>query len=165
VSCAQSHNSGIYLIRPIYAHSTVATCSKVSAINAPTRVNVLTVKRIPQHNVSIKHKARTITTSDFTKFTYILAADGSNLRHLQDMERRLREQESSSTAEVKLWGSYLPGNKPITDPYYIDTEASTSSCVLGTIFTAMIYRMALRHATIIVSSCRTLFWTKLLTKI
>jgi len=80
-----------------------------------------------QHNVSINHRARQITPSDFTKFTHILAADGSNLRRLQDIERQLREKDpSSSTAEMKLWGSYLSDSKPITDPYYVDTEVSAS---------------------------------------
>jgi protein-tyrosine-phosphatase len=115
-----------------------------------------------QHNVQINHRACHIITNDFTKFDYILAADESNLRHVQGMERRLREEDpSNSIAEVKLWGSYLPGNKPIADPYYIDTEVSASSCV-GSIFTAVFYRMALRFVTNIVSSFRMRFWTKLL---
>jgi low molecular weight phosphotyrosine protein phosphatase len=83
--------------------------------------------KYPQHSAPINHRARQITTSDFTKFMYILAADGNNLRHLKNLEQRLREQESSTvTAEVKLWGSYLPDNKPITDPYY-DSDVSLSS--------------------------------------
>ena len=84
-----------------------------------------------QHNVPINHRARQISSSDFSKFAYILAADESNLRHLQGLERRLRERESSdyadNTAEVKLWGSYLPGNRPIADPYY-DNEVSHLLC-------------------------------------
>jgi len=88
-----------------------------------------TVAACRKHNVPINHTARQITPSDFTKFTHILAADGSNLRHLEGIERRLREQEpSNSTAEVKLWGSYLPGDKPIADPYYVDTEDGFKTC-------------------------------------
>lgn len=59
----------------------------------------------------ISHKARQIATSDFTNFTHILTADESNLRNLH------RVKPSNSTAEVRLWGSYLD-NKPIADPYY-----------------------------------------------
>ncbi|KIM85126.1 hypothetical protein PILCRDRAFT_817107 [Piloderma croceum F 1598] len=89
-----------------------------------------TVSTCVKHNVPINHRARQINSSDFTKFAYILAADESNLRHLQGLERRLREQESSdanNTAEVKLWGSYLPGNRPIADPYY-DSEDGFEAC-------------------------------------
>jgi len=88
-----------------------------------------TVATCAKHNLPINHRARQITFPDFTNFTYILAADGSNLRRLQDLERQLKGKDpSSSTAEVKLWGSYLPGNKPIADPYYVDTEAGFEIC-------------------------------------
>jgi len=62
-------------------------------------------------DVQISHQARQISKSDFTKFSYILAADGSNLRNLE------RIKPEDSTAQVQLWGSYLDG-KPIPDPYY-----------------------------------------------
>nr|BAH22595.1 low molecular weight phosphotyrosine protein phosphatase [Pholiota nameko] len=55
--------------------------------------------------------ARQISTSDFVRFTHILAADENNLRHLQSMK------PSNATAEVRLWGSYHD-NKAIPDPYY-----------------------------------------------
>jgi len=61
--------------------------------------------------VPIEHEARKVTQSDFHNFTHILASDNSNLENL------LRIKPSNSTAEVKLWGSYLDG-KPIADPYY-----------------------------------------------
>lgn len=67
-----------------------------------------------QKNVPISHSARQVRASDFTSFDYILAADGSNLRAL---ERHVGHSEGSK-ATVKLWGSYLPDNKPIPDPYY-----------------------------------------------
>lgn len=57
------------------------------------------------------HRARLIDSSDFTRFTHILAADGSNLRGLE------RIKPEGCTADVRLWGSYLD-NKPIADPYY-----------------------------------------------
>lgn len=55
--------------------------------------------------------ARQISTSDFTQFTHILAADENNLRRLKQIK------PLNATAEVRLWGSY-DDNKPIPDPYY-----------------------------------------------
>lgn len=69
---------------------------------------------IVQKSVPISHSARQVRASDFTSFDYILAADGSNLRAL---ERHVGRREGSK-AVVRLWGSYLPDNKPIQDPYY-----------------------------------------------
>ncbi|KAF8745124.1 hypothetical protein AX14_010587 [Amanita brunnescens Koide BX004] len=68
-------------------------------------------ERAVENDVPISHQARQISTSDFTKFSHILAADESNLRNLE----RIKPQDS--TAQVQLWGSYLDG-KPIPDPYY-----------------------------------------------
>ncbi|PFH54802.1 hypothetical protein AMATHDRAFT_134075 [Amanita thiersii Skay4041] len=64
-----------------------------------------------EHDVPISHQARQISTSDFTEFTHILASDDGNLRELHRIKPR------DSTAEVRLWGSYLDGNS-IPDPYY-----------------------------------------------
>ena len=50
-------------------------------------------------------------TLDYTTFTHILASDKSNLSNLQYMKPDI------STAEIRMWGSYLDG-KPIGDPYY-----------------------------------------------
>ncbi|KAI0316619.1 phosphotyrosine protein phosphatase I superfamily [Amylostereum chailletii] len=61
--------------------------------------------------VPMSHEARQVTKEDFHQFTYILAADESNLRNLMNIKPR------DATAEVKLWGAYLD-NKPIDDPYY-----------------------------------------------
>ncbi|EIM92144.1 phosphotyrosine protein phosphatase [Stereum hirsutum FP-91666 SS1] len=65
-----------------------------------------------KHGVPISHAARQVKASDFDKFTHILAADESNLRNLERIRPR------NSTADLKLWGSYASGNKPIADPYY-----------------------------------------------
>jgi len=70
-----------------------------------------TVAVCKKHNVPIDSTARQVKTSDFIHFTHILAADESNLRHLNNMK------PANTTAEVRLWGSYLD-NKPIPDPYY-----------------------------------------------
>ncbi|KAG2337419.1 phosphotyrosine protein phosphatase [Suillus weaverae] len=73
-----------------------------------------TIEVCGMNDVPISHSARQVRASDFTSFDYILAADGSNLRAL---ERHAGHGEGSK-ATVKLWGSYLPDNKPIQDPYY-----------------------------------------------
>ncbi|KAJ3516454.1 hypothetical protein NLJ89_g1104 [Agrocybe chaxingu] len=70
-----------------------------------------TVAVCKKHGVPIDSLARQVSTSDFIRFTHILAADESNLRNLT------RIKPSNATAEVRLWGSYLD-NKPIPDPYY-----------------------------------------------
>lgn len=64
-----------------------------------------------KHKVPISCKARELSSADFTEFTHILAADESNLRNI------IRRKPSNSTADIRLWGSYLD-NKPIPDPYY-----------------------------------------------
>lgn len=70
-----------------------------------------TIATCRKHKISIKHKARKVKKEDFTDFTHILASDESNLSNLEYMKPDV------STAEVRLWGSYLDG-KPIGDPYY-----------------------------------------------
>ncbi|KAL0580825.1 Low molecular weight phosphotyrosine protein phosphatase [Marasmius crinis-equi] len=70
-----------------------------------------TVATCKKHGVPISHKARAVCDEDYTEFTHILAADGSNLRALEG------NKPKGSTAEVRLWGSYS-NNDPIGDPYY-----------------------------------------------
>ncbi|KAG6911546.1 hypothetical protein DXG01_011848 [Tephrocybe rancida] len=70
-----------------------------------------TIQVCEKHKVPISCVGRQVHESDFTRFTHILAADESNLRHL------MRIKPENSTADVRLWGSYLD-NKPIPDPYY-----------------------------------------------
>ncbi|KAF9502551.1 phosphotyrosine protein phosphatase [Pleurotus eryngii] len=70
-----------------------------------------TVATCKKHGVAISHEAQQVSTSDFTRYTHILAADETNLRNLMKIKPK------SATAEVRLWGSYLD-NKPIPDPYY-----------------------------------------------
>ncbi|KAJ2921144.1 hypothetical protein H1R20_g15950, partial [Candolleomyces eurysporus] len=70
-----------------------------------------TVATCKKHGVPINSYARQVATSDFTKFTHILASDENNLRHLESIK------PANATASVRLWGSYLDG-KPIPDPYY-----------------------------------------------
>lgn len=50
-------------------------------------------------------------------FTHILAADGSNERHLKRLLKQLEDDGVQPTAKVALWGSYLD-NRAIADPYY-----------------------------------------------
>ncbi|KAF5384982.1 hypothetical protein D9615_001397 [Tricholomella constricta] len=68
-----------------------------------------------ERTAEVCRKARELATSDFAEFTHILAADESNLRNL------MRRKPQNSTADIRLWGSYLD-NKPIPDPYYGGTD-------------------------------------------
>lgn len=70
-----------------------------------------TLSTCMKHDTPIHHRARQIKSSDFMTFTHILASDQSNLGRLRDF------QPKNSTAQVRLWGSYLDG-EPIPDPYY-----------------------------------------------
>ncbi|KAF5323623.1 hypothetical protein D9611_005767 [Ephemerocybe angulata] len=70
-----------------------------------------TVATCKKHGVPIGSHARQVATSDFLKFTHILASDENNLRNLQSVK------PGNATASVRLWGSYLDG-LPIPDPYY-----------------------------------------------
>ncbi|KAF8167753.1 phosphotyrosine protein phosphatase I superfamily, partial [Crassisporium funariophilum] len=70
-----------------------------------------TVAVCKKNNVPINSVARQVTTSDFVRFTHILAADENNLRHLNHIK------PANATAVVRLWGSYLD-DKSIPDPYY-----------------------------------------------
>jgi len=70
-----------------------------------------TVTTCKKHKIPISHQSRKLTSSDFTEFTHILASDESNLRDIK------RVMSSNSTADIRLWGSYLDG-KSIPDPWY-----------------------------------------------
>ncbi|KAJ7487443.1 phosphotyrosine protein phosphatase I superfamily [Mycena galericulata] len=70
-----------------------------------------TVATCKKHKIPISHQCRKLDSSDFTEFTHILASDANNLR---DIKRVMPE---NSTADIRLWGSYLDG-KSIPDPWY-----------------------------------------------
>jgi len=82
-----------------------------AAYHAGEEADPRTIAICKKHHVPIYGTARQVIASDFKDFTYILAADESNLRNLQ------RITPKNSTAEVRLWGSYLD-DEPIPDPYY-----------------------------------------------
>ncbi|KAF8898898.1 phosphotyrosine protein phosphatase [Infundibulicybe gibba] len=85
-----------------------------------------TVAVCQKHDVPISCAGRKIASTDFTRFTHILAADESNLRELT------RVKPKGTTADVRLWGSYLD-DKPIPDPYYGEMrgfDAVYRQCVL-----------------------------------
>ncbi|EGO05181.1 hypothetical protein SERLA73DRAFT_174152 [Serpula lacrymans var. lacrymans S7.3] len=79
-----------------------------------------TIATCRKFKVPINHSSRQVNKADFTRFSYILAADESNLRNLDSIKPR------DATADVKLWGSYLD-NKPIADPYY-DSIGGFEAC-------------------------------------
>ncbi|KAJ7275187.1 phosphotyrosine protein phosphatase I superfamily [Mycena haematopus] len=72
---------------------------------------IRTVATCKKHRIPISHQARKLTNSDFTNFTHILASDANNLRDIK------RVMPANSTADIRLWGSYLDG-KSIPDPWY-----------------------------------------------
>ncbi|KAJ7076565.1 phosphotyrosine protein phosphatase [Mycena belliarum] len=63
------------------------------------------------HKIPISHHSRKLSAADFTEFTHILASDANNLRDIK------RVMPDISTADIRLWGSYLDG-KSIPDPWY-----------------------------------------------
>ncbi|KAM6496446.1 phosphotyrosine protein phosphatase [Amanita muscaria] len=69
-----------------------------------------TVMVCKKNNVPISHQARRLKISDYTNFTHILASDESNLRFIN------KKKPANTTAEIRLWGSYLDG-EIIPDPY------------------------------------------------
>lgn len=92
------------------SHSTIAVCKKVCITLVCVEYDSLDTV-LPQYGIPIDHESRQVSQRDFYNFTHILASDQSNLNNL------LRLKPGDSTAEVKLWGSYL-GGEPIADPYY-----------------------------------------------
>ncbi|KAJ7225668.1 phosphotyrosine protein phosphatase I superfamily [Mycena pura] len=77
------------------------------------RRSVATCKKVPVglHTVYAPSTPRIQCSSDFTEFTHILASDESNLRDIK------RVMPPNTTADIRLWGSYLDG-KSIPDPWY-----------------------------------------------
>ncbi|KAF9352226.1 hypothetical protein BGX26_009911 [Mortierella sp. AD094] len=66
-----------------------------------------------KNGVPMKHRARQVSTEDFTKFDYILCMDEENLRDLKDMAPK------GHKSTVKMFGTYDPkGDRIIKDPYY-----------------------------------------------
>jgi low molecular weight phosphotyrosine protein phosphatase len=76
-----------------------------------------------QFKIPISHRGRQVNEDDFTSFTHILAADGSNLRYLMRIFERLKATGVTPLAKVALWGSYMD-NEAIADPYYGDIVSS-----------------------------------------
>ncbi|XP_076176076.1 low molecular weight phosphotyrosine protein phosphatase [Ptiloglossa arizonensis] len=77
----------------------------------PDRRAITTLKDKGIMNYS--HKARPITTDDFTKFDWIFGMDNSNIQELNNMK------PSNCTAKIELLGNYDPeGEVLIRDPYY-----------------------------------------------
>ncbi|KAF9778208.1 phosphotyrosine protein phosphatase [Thelephora terrestris] len=81
-----------------------------SGYNTGKGPNPKTINVCQKYGIPINRVARQISSEDFDQFTYILAADGSNLANLK------RIQPENSKAEVRLFGSY-DDNEPIADPY------------------------------------------------
>jgi len=88
----------------------VDSCGTISS-HAGEDPDERTIQVCKKHNIPINHKARSYNGRDFVNFTHILAADEKNYREL------LRMKPANTSAEIRLWGSYLD-DEPIPDPYY-----------------------------------------------
>jgi protein-tyrosine-phosphatase len=117
-----------------------------------------------QFKIPISHRGRQVNEDDFTSFTHILAADGSNLRYLMRIFERLKATGVTPLAKVALWGSYMDG-EAIADPYYGDIVSL--SCIIGQIIDDEIQtlsRRILRHVYDKSLIFPTHFWIKCLTR-
>ena len=75
------------------------------------------------YNVSMDHRARQITTDDFTKFKWIFGMDEQNIKDIK------RAAPSSHNAHIELLGDYDPqGERIIRDPYYDNGDAGFHKC-------------------------------------
>lgn len=67
-----------------------------------------------KNGIILTHRARQVRKEDFKEFDYILAADKSNLQHLQN----LQSQVSYSKARLHLIRDWEGKNLEVPDPYY-----------------------------------------------
>lgn len=69
-----------------------------------------------KNGITLKHKARKLSSDDFKAFDLIVAMDKNNLMDIE----KLRPEGNTTT--VKLMRSYdeFPSDSPIPDPYYGD---------------------------------------------
>lgn len=74
--------------------------------------------------VDYSHGARGITSSDFTRFDYIVAMDKSNLRDLQALRQRVAGKASGEKlGQVVLFGDYgSRKGEQVIDPWYGDRD-------------------------------------------
>ncbi|KAF2157206.1 phosphotyrosine protein phosphatases I [Myriangium duriaei CBS 260.36] len=84
-----------------------------------------TMAVLKQHGITkqfYQHAARKVVVEDFTKFDYIFAMDGENLRYLEQAKNRLIKKgdvDESKVAKLQLWGAYGGnGQEEVGDPYY-----------------------------------------------
>jgi len=73
-----------------------------------------TLDTLRRHGITLDHRARQVQKDDFSRFDYILAMDGENLRGLE------RVKPAGSKAQVLLFGHFDGKNRRefIEDPYY-----------------------------------------------
>ena len=80
-----------------------------------------TIQTLRKNGISdYDHAARKIRVEDFEDFDYVLAMDGSNLRDLQRMQRRLEHRGKKTRAQVMMFGDFGGKRKAeeVIDPYY-----------------------------------------------
>ncbi|KAJ6221421.1 hypothetical protein RDWZM_007233 [Blomia tropicalis] len=72
---------------------------------------------LKRHSIETKHRARLLSSEDFTKFEYIFGMDKCNIDDINSMKPK------NAAAKVELLGSYDPnGEFIIEDPYYQSGE-------------------------------------------
>ncbi|PKQ70160.1 low molecular weight protein-tyrosine-phosphatase [Raineya orbicola] len=67
-----------------------------------------------KNGIILTHRARQVRKEDFLEFDYILAADKSNLQHLQNLQK----QVLNGKAKVCLIRDWEGKNLEVPDPYY-----------------------------------------------
>ncbi len=72
-----------------------------------------------KYNVPINHRARQISPDDFNKYDYIVAMDRSNLRNIQDMQKKVPVATKSKVLLMRSFDPQLPEGE-VPDPYYGD---------------------------------------------
>ncbi|KAK7899883.1 Low molecular weight phosphotyrosine protein phosphatase [Exophiala xenobiotica] len=86
-----------------------------------------TMDTLRRHGIiDYDHGARQVKTQDFFEYDYIFAMDGSNLRNLQNLQRRIetKGQGEKIRANVMMFGEFHGGKtkkskaEEVIDPYY-----------------------------------------------
>ncbi|MCS6795543.1 MAG: low molecular weight protein-tyrosine-phosphatase [Raineya sp.] len=67
-----------------------------------------------KNGIILSHRARQVRKEDFVEFDYILAADRSNLKHLQNLQNQIPH----SKAKLHLMRDWEGKNLEVPDPYY-----------------------------------------------
>ena len=97
------------------AHITTDSAG-TSRYNIGDKPDIRTRRNAESHGISLSHKARQVTASDFELFDYLIVMDYDNQRDLM----RLSNNPAAISHKVMLLRSFdpAPGNGAVLDPYY-----------------------------------------------